>query len=73
MASVSLVNSAFENIAAHITNLSMLRDIMEDILSNCNNIEEITLRLEERKEYAEVTLRTDIQILVNEILALLRK
>ncbi len=73
MALVSLVQSAFKNIAAHITNLSQVRDIIDDVLSSCSDIDNALQRLEVKRDDAEITLRTDIQILINEILSLRRK
>lgn len=73
MALVNIIHRAFENVAAHITNLDQIRDIVEDVLSNCNSVTDALQQLETKRGNAEITLQTDIQILINEILALERR
>ncbi len=67
------INRAFENVAAHITNLSEMKRIIEEIAAQAKTINEAIRILETIRERAEVTLRTDIRILINEIVAMQRR
>ena len=67
MTSKSILQLAFEKVAAHITNLDTIRKLIEDISGQGKTTLEIVQLLEARLETAEVTLRTDLRILLNEI------
>ncbi len=67
MTSKSILQLAFDKVASHITNLSDVRTLIEDINGQQKSTSEIIQLLEERSETAEVTLRTDLRILLNEI------
>jgi hypothetical protein len=69
----SILRSAFENIATHISNLDSVRELIEDLESKNEPIDHIISILEKKSEDAEVTLRTDIRILINECHHLMRK
>lgn len=58
---------SFENVAGHISNLEEVRSLVDEISSEASSLEEAISFLERRMEDAEVTLITDIRILVNEI------
>ena len=73
MSHEKLVHLAFENIAAHIANLEALRNLVESLLSRVNSIQEFIEELNSWMESAEVTMRTDIRILFNEIQRIKRK
>ncbi|MDH4213245.1 MAG: hypothetical protein ACFFCT_07335 [Candidatus Odinarchaeota archaeon] len=69
----SILKTAFENIATHVSNLDSVRELIEDLDNQNESIDHIISMLERRSEEAEVTLRTDIRILINECLHLMRK
>ena len=67
MTSKSIIQLAFDEIASHITNLEEIRILIQDISGQEKTTLEIVQLLEMRLETAEVTLRTDLRILLNEI------
>ena len=67
MKSKSILQLAFENVAAHISNLDTLQDFLVKINEQNVSIDETIQLLEDRLESSEVTFRTDIRILLNEI------
>lgn len=67
MTSKSILQLAFDKVAPHITNLDTIRTMIQDISGDVKSAPEIVQLLEERMETAEVTLRTDLRILLNEI------
>jgi len=67
MTSKSILQLAFEKVAPHITNLDDIRTLIQDISGQGKTTLEIIQFLEARLETAEVTLRTDLRILLNEI------
>ena len=69
----SILKTAFENIATHVSNLDSIRELIEDLDNQNESIDHIISMLERRSEEAEVTLRTDIRILINECRHLMRK
>jgi len=62
----STLRSAFENVAAHISNLEELKILVEEIENKSETFESALIELESKLEDAEVTFRTDIRILINE-------
>ncbi|MHA2150940.1 MAG: hypothetical protein ACXAAQ_02975 [Candidatus Thorarchaeota archaeon] len=62
----SILRTAFEKVAPHISNLDDVRSIVDELEKKTDSIDSIIQKLEEGMEGAEVTLRTDIRILINE-------
>ena len=62
----SILRTAFEIAAPHISNLDEVRFIVDELEKKVDSIDSIIRELEVRMEEAEVTLRTDIRILINE-------
>ncbi len=60
------IRAAFDNIASHISNLETVKTIVDDLESEVLSFDAIIEILEKKIEDAEVTLRTDIRILINE-------
>ncbi|MFX0108023.1 MAG: hypothetical protein ACFE7R_07055 [Candidatus Hodarchaeota archaeon] len=59
--------SAFENIAGHLTNLDLIRTKVNELTGHDYSIEEIIHLIEGEMEAMDVTIRTDLRILINEI------
>ncbi len=72
MSSDELLLHAFENIGGHLANLGSVRSIVQEIKGHGHSSDELIRLLEERMEETEVTLRTDLRILINEIRHLMR-
>ena len=62
----SVIRTAFENIASHISNIDSIQSIVNEIESEEQPIDIVIESLQKKAEDAEVTLRTDIRILINE-------
>ena len=62
----SHIRAAFDNIASHISNLETVKTIVNDLESEDLSFDAIIEILQKKIEDAEVTLRTDIRILINE-------
>jgi len=62
----SVIRTAFDNIASHISNIDTIRTIITQLESENLPIEDVIQTLQKKIEGAEVTLRTDIRILINE-------
>jgi len=62
----SVIRSAFDNIASHISNIDTIRTIVDELESENQPIDAVIETLQKKIEDAEVTLRTDIRILINE-------
>ncbi len=62
----SVIRPAFDNIASHISNLETVKTIVDDLESENLPIDAVIETLQKKIEDAEVTLRTDIRILINE-------
>ncbi|MHA1863518.1 MAG: hypothetical protein ACTSWA_07095 [Candidatus Thorarchaeota archaeon] len=62
----SVIRSAFDNIASHISNIDTIRTIVDELESENLPIDAVIETLQKKIEDAEVTLRTDIRILINE-------
>ena len=60
------IRAAFDNIASHISNLETVKKIVDDLESEDLSFDAIIEILQKKIEDAEVTLRTDIRILINE-------
>jgi hypothetical protein len=69
----SILKTAFENIATHISNIDSVKELIEELENQNESIDYIISILERRLEDVEVTLRTDIRILINECRHLMRK
>lgn len=67
MKSKSILQLAFENVAAHISNLDTMQDLLLKINEQNVSIDKTIKLLEDRLDSSEVTFRTDIRILLNEI------
>lgn len=62
----SLVRTAFEKVAPHISNLEEMKKLIDEIEKMSDSIDSAIHELESRMDDAEVTFRTDIRILINE-------
>ncbi len=62
----SILNTAFEKMAPHISNLEAIKELVVEIKKKTDSLESVLNELESRLEDAEVTLKTDIRILINE-------
>ncbi|TFG33894.1 hypothetical protein EU527_06195 [Candidatus Thorarchaeota archaeon] len=62
----SILKTAFDNVAGHLSNLEEMIDLIEDMETNEKSIDSVIISLEEKSKEAEVTLKTDIRILINE-------
>jgi hypothetical protein len=62
----SILRTAFEKVAPHISNLEAVKMLVEEIEKSTDSLESVLSELESKLEDAEVTFRTDIRILINE-------
>ncbi len=62
-----IIRSAFDNVAAHIFNLLALQMAVDEFVTECISIDSVVRDLESRMDKVEITLRTDMRILINEI------
>ncbi len=62
----SVLRTAFEKVAPHISNLDEMKALVDEIERKADSLDSTISELEKRLENAEVTLRTDIRILINE-------
>ena len=62
----SILQTAFEKVAPHISNLETMKELVVEIEKKTDSLESVLNELESRLEDAEVTLKTDIRILINE-------
>jgi hypothetical protein len=69
----SILKTAFDNTAMHISNLDSIRQLIEELENLNKPIDYIISVLEMKSEDTEVTLRTDIRILINECRHLMSK
>ncbi|MFX1415869.1 MAG: hypothetical protein ACFFC0_03605 [Promethearchaeota archaeon] len=72
MSSDEILHLAFENIAGHLANLDSIRSLVQELAGHGHSIDEAIQTLVGMMEEAEVTLRTDLRILINEIRHLMR-
>jgi len=61
------LRQAFENVAGHITNLEEIQILVDKIVEEGQSTAKCIQLLEEKMVEAEVTLVTDIRILINEV------
>ncbi len=66
MSFVTLLNQAFENVGANIANLDEVRDLLAKIENEADSISHVISLLELEMAEVDITLRTDIRILINE-------
>ncbi|TFG31445.1 hypothetical protein EU528_06160 [Candidatus Thorarchaeota archaeon] len=62
----SIIRTAFDNIASHISNIDDIRALVEELEAADISFEGLIETLQKKIDDAEVTLRTDIRILINE-------
>jgi len=62
----SILRTAFENVMTHISNMDEVRRLVNDLEKQNEPVDYSIHVLEKMAEGAEVTLRTDIRILINE-------
>jgi len=63
----TILQLSFENVAGHISNLDIVRALIDEVSGECESLQETIAMLETKMADAEVTLVTDIRILINEI------
>ncbi|MFW9846468.1 MAG: hypothetical protein ACFFD6_06960 [Candidatus Thorarchaeota archaeon] len=73
MSSDELLLHAFENSAGHLANLDIVRSIVDGLTGNRLSLDDIIRNLEGEINEAEVTVKTDLRILINEIRHLMRR
>lgn len=61
-----ILRTAFENVIAHISNVDEVGELVNDLEKRDEPVDRSIHVLEKMAEDAEVTLRTDIRILINE-------
>jgi hypothetical protein len=69
----SILRTAFENVAAHISNLDTMKELIQELEGLNESIDHVIVLLEKKSDEAEVTFRTDIRILINECRHLMKK
>ncbi|RDE16895.1 MAG: hypothetical protein C4K48_00765 [Candidatus Thorarchaeota archaeon] len=62
----SILRTAFENVIVHISNVDDVRKLVDSLEKQNEPVDHSIRVLEKKAEDAEVTLRTDIRILINE-------
>ena len=67
MTSRHIFQLAFEDVAGHIANLDVIQDLVQEMIEENLSISECIDQLEHKMQNAEVTLVTDIRILINKI------
>ncbi len=67
MTSRPILLVAFENVAGHISNLDIVKQWIDEIISENLSLEESITKLKDRSTEEDVTFGTDIRILINEI------
>jgi hypothetical protein len=73
MGSIQLIQLAFENVVAYLSNTDTMKSLVQELSSEADSSSKFLDLLYDRVNNAEVTLRTDIRILLNEIERLQRK
>jgi len=61
-----LLRQSFENVGAYINHLDEIRDIIRRVETTTDSTSRVLELLESELLNAEITLRTDIRILINE-------
>ncbi len=67
MTSQSELRKAFENVAGHLANLELVQSLVEAALAEDITLDKSIYFLQERTKENDVTVQTDIRILINEI------
>jgi hypothetical protein len=67
LTSQDILRTAFQNVAGHISNLEIVKQWVEELLSEPTSLENCINDLKSKSEKEDVTFRTDIRILINEI------
>ncbi|MHA1905824.1 MAG: hypothetical protein ACW98Y_00895 [Candidatus Thorarchaeota archaeon] len=67
MTSRHTLQLAFENVAGHIANLDEMQNLVREMVEAKLSVPECIDQLESKMTDAEVTLVTDIRILINEL------
>jgi hypothetical protein len=62
----SIIRTAFDNIASHISNIDTIRVLVDELDSENLTAGDAIEMLLKKIEDVEVTLKTDIRILINE-------
>lgn len=73
MSSDELLLHAFEASAGHLANLDVIRSIVDGLTGHGLSLDNIIQEIEREMDVAEVTVRTDLRILINEIRHLMRR
>ena len=73
MGSIQLIQLAFENVLAYLSNTAVMKNLVQELSSETDSAPDFLDMLYDRVNNAEVTLKTDIRILLNEIERLQRK
>ena len=68
-----LIRTAFERIAGHMANLDRVRGVVEQVIRSASNLEEAIGLLRREPVGEDITLMTDIRILINEIEHMVRR
>jgi len=68
-----LMRTAFERIAGHMANLDRIRGVVERAIQSASSLEEAIGLLRRELVGEDVTLMTDIRILINEIEHMVRR
>ncbi len=63
----TILLTAFQNVAGHISNLEIVRKWIDEIVADGISIDTGVTELRSRAEKEDVTFQTDIRILINEI------
>jgi hypothetical protein len=63
----TILQIAFGNIAAHISNLDEVRDVIDRLVKETTATTELLMALKGMTDCTDVTLRTDLRILLNEV------
>ena len=66
------LRNSFENVAPYITNLDTIASLIQLLTNEVDSLRTCMTVLEKKMGSADTTLRTDIQILINEIQHVLR-
>ncbi|MHA1904900.1 MAG: hypothetical protein ACXADL_11100 [Candidatus Thorarchaeota archaeon] len=69
----SILELAFQNVAPHIVNLELLQSLVKETTNTTESIDDVIVILESKMEGQEVTAKTDIRILINEVRHLLKR
>ncbi len=68
-----IVWDSFERTAPYISNLSEMKRLLNDLILEVSSVADILGKLSERMNTVDVTMKTDIRILLNDLERSLRK